>query len=174
MMFPVWWPGDRATFDLNQVTNVTYLLIILVIAVALAPLLHFVPSKRQRKIAGMREYAALHGLFVEFRSLPGVPREREQGRVSAPRGDIIYYGRRLPPQRGKSAERCSWIADEEGWRGLQRRDKPPALLQQLPPSVLAASVDEGSCGIYWQESGDPEEVALVVRVLGDWSGQLRP
>jgi hypothetical protein len=122
----------------------------------------------------MREYAALHGLFVEFRNLPGVPRERKHGSVSAPRGDIIYYGRRLPPQRGKSAERCSWIVDEQGWRGLQRRDTPPALLLQLPPSVLAASVDEGSCGIYWQESGDPAEVEQVVSVLDAWSGQLRP
>lgn len=173
-MFRVWWPSERPIVDLNQVTYLTYLFIILVVAVALAPLLHFVPSKRQRKIAGMREYAALHGLFVEFRNLPGVPREREHGRVSAPRGDIIYYGRRLQPQRGKSAERCSWIVDEQGWRGLQRRDTPPDLLLQLPPSVLAASVDEGSCGVYWQESGDPAEVELVVSVLGAWSGQLRP
>jgi len=51
---------------------VTYLLIIFVIALALAPLSHFVPSKRQRKVVCLREYAAVHGLFVEFRTLPGV------------------------------------------------------------------------------------------------------
>ena len=48
----------------------TFLLIVFVIALALAPLGHFVPSKRQRAIARMREYAAVHGLFVEFRDLP--------------------------------------------------------------------------------------------------------
>ena len=37
----------------------TYLLIIFVIALALAPLSHFVPSKRQREIARLREYAAV-------------------------------------------------------------------------------------------------------------------
>ena len=50
----------------------TYFLIIFVIAVALAPLGHFLPSKRQRKVARMREYAAVHGMFVEFRALPDV------------------------------------------------------------------------------------------------------
>ena len=56
-----------------------YLLIVFVIALALAPLSHFVPSKRQRHIARLREYAAVHGLFVEFRSLPGTARERADG-----------------------------------------------------------------------------------------------
>ncbi len=46
----------------------TYFIIIFVVALALAPLSHFLPSKRQRKVAGMREYAAVHGMFVEFRA----------------------------------------------------------------------------------------------------------
>ncbi len=63
----------------------TYLLIIFVIAVALAPLSHFVPSKRQRQIARMREYAAVHGLFVEFRGVPGRDRVRARDRDGAGR-----------------------------------------------------------------------------------------
>ena len=49
-----------------------YFLILFVLALAIAPLTHFLPSKRQRQIARMREYAALHGMFVEFRKLEGV------------------------------------------------------------------------------------------------------
>ena len=64
-----------------------YVLILFVIALALAPLSHFYPSKRQRLVARMREYAAVHGLFVEFRDLPArgepVPGER--------RAQVIYY-----------------------------------------------------------------------------------
>ena len=70
-----------------------YLLIVFVIALALAPLSHFVPSKRQRHIARLREYAAVHGLFVEFRSLPGTARERADGHT-------IYYAG-LPCQGGQ-------------------------------------------------------------------------
>ena len=63
-----------------------YLLILFIIALALAPLTHFLPSKRQRKVAGLREYAAVHGLFVEFRKLPGS--EREAVRARTPIGAI--------------------------------------------------------------------------------------
>lgn len=152
----------------------SYLLIVLVIAVALAPLSHFVPSKRQRKVAGMREYAAVHGLFVEFRSLPGAPAKGEVSAVSVPRGEIIYYGKRMPPKRRKGSERCSWVVDEQGWRGLDRRDTPPDILPELPATVLAASIDEGSCGIYWQEVGEKADVEQIVRLLEAWSSDLRP
>ena len=74
-----------------------YLLIVFIIFLALAPLSHFVPSKRQRKIARLREYAAVHGLFVEFRHLPGSSREGSPARASGQQ--IIYYGKRLPPAR---------------------------------------------------------------------------
>jgi len=150
---------------------VTYLLIIFIIALALAPLSHFVPSKRQRRIAHLREFAAIHGLFVEFRSLPGEGKSaRRSG--AAPGGDIIYYGRRLPPRRGAPVERGSWICDAEGWRGLDRRAAVPASLLQLPGAILAASVEEASCGIYWQESGSEEDVEQIRQVLEAWSGPL--
>ena len=86
-----------------------YLLIFFIVALALAPLTHFLPSKRQRKVAGLREYAAVHGLFVEFRNLPGS--EQEAVRARTPRGDIIYYGKRLPPPRRGEARRGRWVRD---------------------------------------------------------------
>ena len=73
----------------------TYFIIIFVVAAGAGAAEHFVPSKRQRKVAGMREYAAVHGMFVEFRALPDVG-----GVPCLPRfrGQVIYYGRRLPKQ----------------------------------------------------------------------------
>ncbi|RLA49407.1 MAG: hypothetical protein DRR04_00495 [Gammaproteobacteria bacterium] len=149
----------------------TYLLIIFVIALALAPLSHFVPSKRQRKVARLREYAAVHGLFVEFRTLPGAKNSRQPPRA-APGGDIIYYGKRLPPRRGEPVTRVSWSACQEGWRSLDRRTPVPALLQQLPAGILVAGVSEASCGIYWQESGSQEDVEQIRQVLETWAEQL--
>lgn len=145
-----------------------YLLILFVVAVALAPLSHFVPSKRQRKIARLREYAAVHGLFVEFRKLPGAG---EPGRAAV-HGDVIYYGRRMPPRRGEAVKTASWLRDSVGWRGLDRRQEVPGVLLQLPVGILAAGVDGATCGVYWQESGEEQDVEQIQQVLEAWSGEL--
>lgn len=144
-----------------------YLIILFVIFLALAPLSHFVPSKRQRRVARMREYAAVHGLFVEFRQAPG----SDQRAVS---GETIYYGKRLPPARGEPIKRTAWVVDEQGWRSVGRYVPVPEVLLQLPLEVLAASVDEGSCGVYWSEHGEEETVEQIRSVLDSWSSILRP
>ena len=151
----------------------TYLLIFFVIVVALVPLTHFMPSKRQREIARMREYAAVHGLFVEFRSVPGRASGRIKSRDRAGH-DTIYYGKRLPPAKQKKPEQSqTWLLEAEGWVALGRRLAVPESLVQLPAEVLAASVDEGSCGIYWRESGGVDAVEQIRQVLETWAGQLR-
>ena len=151
----------------------TYLLIIFIIALALAPLSHFVPSKRQRKVARLREYAAVHGLFVEFRTLPGAKSGRKPPAVGAG-GDIIYYGKRLRPRRGEPVAPASWIAGagQQGWQSLDRRAPVPDLLKQLPAGILAAGVSEASCGVYWQESGSEDDVERIRQVLEVWAEQL--
>jgi hypothetical protein len=146
-----------------------YLLILLVIALALAPLTHFLPSKRQRLIAKMREYAAVHGLFVEFRDLPS--RATQQGREER-KQQIIYYGRRLPPSRKDARSRTAWACEDGNWLSLAERTAVPAALEQMPATILAASLDEGSCGIYWLEVGDEADVKQIVSALEAWQGQL--
>lgn len=147
----------------------TYLLIIFVIALALAPLSYFAPSKRQREIARMREYAAVHGLFVEFRDLPGIP-ESAAPRRQVRTGDIIYYGKRRDPRRADGMQAGAWLRDTQGWRSLRRGTAVPCELQQLPAGVLAASADGHSCGVYWQESGGVDSVRQIVRLLDAWNG----
>lgn len=146
----------------------TYLIIIFVIALALAPLSHFVPSKQQRKQASLREAAAVSGLFVEFRELPssGAPGAR------GARTDSIYYGLRLRPSRGRVRRRGAWLCEEGAWRSLGERIAVPDALAQMPEGVLAASVDEASCGIYWREAGDVATVAEIQRLLAQWGEQL--
>ena len=155
----------------------TYLWIFFVIAVALAPLSHFVPSKRQRKVARMREYAAVHGLFVEFRQLPVSAAARARaGAAASGRGqsDTIYYGKRLPPPREKRLPGLAWLCDQQQWRGLDRHTQVPPQLASLPAEVLAASADESSCGVYWKEAGEEAGVEQICRVLEAWSQDLRP
>lgn len=143
-----------------------YLLVIFVIAVALAPLIQFLPSKRQRKIAGLRESAALHGLFVEFRDMPG-----SNIVAKAPVG-VIYYGKRLPIRRSRPVETAAWLLLGDGWRNVGGTRPVTALLQDLPVEILAASVDEFSCGVYWTESAEEGAVEQIQQVLGRWSDEL--
>ena len=138
-----------------------YFLILLVIALALAPLTHFFPSKRQRQLARLREYAAVHGLFVEFRDLPGQ-------RPGAPAEQVIYYGKRLPASRGERRRQRAWLRDGEGWRGLSHRDPAPRAGAAVPPQVLALGEDEGSCGVYWKEDGVIADVEAIVDAISAW------
>lgn len=145
-----------------------YLLILFVIALALAPLSHFFPSKRQRLVARLREYAAVHGLFVEFRDLParGQPVQGER------KAQVIYYGKRLPPSRDVVRTRLAWLRSGEDWTGLGHRQAAHAGLEQLPASIQALGIDEGSCGIYWQEQGEEADVEKIVAALEEWAGAL--
>ena len=148
----------------------TYLLILLLVALAIAPLLHFMPSRRQREQARLRERAALSGLFVEFRDLPGKAEALQ--RLPASERQVIYYGRRLPPSRGKQRRTGSWVRIEEGWRAVGSRLPAPAALASLGPEILGASVDEGSCGVYWREQGDTDTVDRIVTALEAWKDEV--
>ena len=147
------------------------LLILFVVALALAPLTHFLPSKQQRKLARMREYAAVHGLFVEFRDLPA--RAQPASGARARSEQVIYYGKRLPPSRGQPRERTAWLAVDDGWRSLHKRVQQPKAAALFPADVLAIGVDEGSCGIYWREQGEEGDVEQLVTALEAWHEELR-
>jgi len=144
---------------------VIYLLIIFVLALALAPLLHVVPSKYQRRVARLREFAALQGLFVEFRTIPDGTLTVAEGAAHS-KGKTIYYGLRIPATQRVDRQRLAWVNSDEGWRSLPRGGFVPSPLKDLPGVVFAASIDEGSCGIYWQEAGEEADIALIIEVLG--------
>lgn len=144
--------------------QLSYLWIFLVIALALAPLTHFIPTKRQRGVARMREYAAVNGLFVEFRRAPGA--------ADSDRARTLYYGKRLPPTRGEDRLTQAWLRRKDEWKGYNHRTKAPSALRILPRQIAAASIDEASCGVYWQEEGGIDEVELIVDALRAWAGNL--
>ncbi len=159
---------NSRSIDVSQggVWALKYLLILFVIALALAPLIHFLPSKRQRRIARMRETAALQGLYVEFRDLPTLQS------VPAPPGGVIYYGKRLPTSRDRPVEAGAWILAGDGWRSVGRGLPVPCQLQELSVGILAASVDEYSCGVYWTESAEEGAVEQIKQCLEHWCADL--
>lgn len=148
----------------------TYLFIIFVIALALAPLGHFLPSKRQRKVARMREYAAVHGLFVEFREVPVIGGALGSSKSSS--GQVIYYGKRLPARRASPVQTSAWVRVADGWRSVGRRLPVPGELQSFTVDIVAASIDQSSCGVYWTESTGEEGVEHIRQILEHWCEAL--
>ena len=149
----------------------TYIFIAVVVALAVAPLLHFLPTRSQRRQAALREAAALGGLFVEFRDLPGYAPRLE--RMSRNERQVVYYGARLPATRGEARRRQSWWRVDDVWRGApERLQTLPPSLKDLPPEVLAASVDSNSCGVYWREVGEADAVERIIRCVTAWRSDL--
>lgn len=146
-----------------------FLLIAGALLLVLAPLSNFFPTRRQRRQVDLRQAAALCGLFVEFRGLPGQRQAPDPGE-----GEVIYYGLRLPPPRGRSGRRRqAWYRrEDDDWQPMPGAGSAPGLLRQCPAPVLAASVDEGSCGLYWQEQGDAAMVQAMGRLLEQWREEL--
>jgi hypothetical protein len=148
-----------------------YVIVVVVMALAVAPLLHFLPSTAQKRQAAMREAAARAGLFVEFRDLPGYAPRLE--RMHRSERQTVYYGLRLPTARGAARERQAWWRSGNEWRAGPRRLAPlPAALEGLPETVLAAGLDGASCGVYWRESGDVEAVERIAGCLHAWRETL--
>ena len=149
-----------------------WFIVVGVVFLALAPLWHFLPSKRQRHQASLRECAALAGLFVELRDLP-LPRARLE-RLPAAERQVVYYGCRLRPSRSAPQRRHAWYREGGDWRDAPPREPLPALASELPPAVLAIDVGPNTCGLYWREEGDEADVREFASKLLAWRDALTP
>jgi hypothetical protein len=149
---------------------VGYSIIALIVLLALAPLWHFMPTKRQRHQAQLRESAALAGLFVEFRDLPLGP--ERLARLAATERQVLYYGLRLPASRKTTRKRLAWYREREDWNSRPGRLELPPIVAKLPDSILAVGVSEESCGVFWQEQGDESLVREIALLLMQWREDL--
>ncbi|WP_439107066.1 hypothetical protein [Congregibacter sp.] len=149
-----------------------YAIIALVLLLALAPLWHFMPTKRQKHQARLREAAALAGLFVEFRDLPLGP--ERLARLAATERQVLYYGLRLPASRKAARERCAWYREQGTWSSRPGRLELPEIARALPEAVLALGLSEESCGVFWHERGDEAVVQEIADLLKQWRGKIVP
>lgn len=137
----------------------SYLLIIFVIFVALAPLLSMMPSRRQRALADLRQAAASSGLYVKL--------ERE-----GPGEERVYYGCRR--QRGDNkAAPALLVQTPDGWQ--QERGNWPAerlqALSALPAGVGLLREDGEGIALTWDEQGTREDVDAIARALRQLLGR---
>ena len=122
---------------------VTYLWIALVVMVALSPLISMRPTRRQRLIADLRQQAAICGVNVQLRALPGSP---EGGEL------LPYYGRLR--QRGDRPVTANAVYRREG-----------VLFAELPMGVSHVCENLQGVGVFWDERGEEADVRRIDEVL---------
>ena len=146
-----------------------YLLIVLILFLAVVPIFHFRPTRRQRLVTQLRDAALEYGLFVEFRKDDIFNKCNLSS--DADRADIIFYGLRIP--RSVEIEfkkkKEAWLRDQECWSCLTENNEFPFFLNCLPSDILAVSHDTGCFGVYWTERGQVKDVEKISLSLANWA-----
>ncbi|MCX2981435.1 hypothetical protein EYC98_11230 [Halieaceae bacterium IMCC14734] len=142
---------------------VTWVLIIFVVMVALSPLLSMRPSRHQRHLASLREQAALAGMVVQLQQLPDMPDSGLQP----------FYSRRRPREDKQPHPNVVYRRTAQGWL-IGLREIPPEVAEPLaamPEGVSHASASMAGIGVFWDETGNSEDLKLIDsqlrRLLGE-------
>ena len=137
-----------------------YLLIGLLLLVALSPLISIMPTRRQRRLAALRQAAASAGLYVQF--------DRAGDSADTPPGEprAVLYGCRC--QRGDArGEPGVYRREDDQWQA-SAGNWPAARLEallQLPAGVSEIRDDMAGIAVLWDELGEPEDVQVIAQVL---------
>ncbi len=135
----------------------TWLLIVFIVFVALAPLISLMPTRRQKRLAAIRQAAAVAGLQVQLLEPPGPGVDK---RLSA------CYGLRAQ-HRQRLGLTGNFVSEGDGWRNLDRRGSP--LLSELaagfPSGVSHLVLRPDSVMAFWDERGEVAEVETIKQAL---------
>lgn len=151
----------------------TWLIIAIVLLAAFGPVLWLVPSKRDRRLATIREAARTEGLSVEIQHVPktnpsAAERVSPGGVIREPTVECASYSqilrrklRYLPPLRLLKAEGASdgpvlgWIYDPIPDRATQYLERAAEALDELfpglPEDVLGVEISERAAMVFWLE-----------------------
>lgn len=163
----------------------TYLLILLILAIIISPLLWFRQSPRQKMITEMRRLASSRGLRVRLVHAPDA-REGE--------GRLEYAGYTLlwtPDSKPSAFSRMEkWLlvrgtrrgdhSPWEGWQwlGHEANDRLlpviGAVLIALPADVIAVEVNREGVAIVWQERGELADIDRIDTQLKHLRDAIRP
>lgn len=145
-----------------------YLIIFLALAMVLAPLMAFRPTKLVKRQTAFREKAIGLGLQVKIADLP--QSHRAKVRQQDPEQGVIY---RLPfvtdkPLENPELQCCIQVEQSFEWVGKQPpldRDLFEQALADLGDDSVALELSSTGVGLYWREQGEPERVQQVYESL---------
>ena len=141
---------------------VTYLIIILIIAVAIAPLASALPSKAQRREAQLRSYASSIGLTIKLEPIPDIP---ARFRFS-PSPNLVAYRLRDVSGEDRVQDKLLLLREGEQWI-----DTLTESALKLPNDGLlvgeVAVLNRGVTTVFWNEKGDETDVDRLHQLLRD-------
>lgn len=142
---------------------VAWIIILLAIGLVVGPVLYFMPTRRDRRLAAIRLEARRCGLVVELRSVinldaPAEERVSPGGERLAPVHSSVSYAmplrarlETLPPWRLLRSERTGWQFDTERATPSELLGRLRPLLPALPEDAVALELDGGRLACYWLE-----------------------
>lgn len=151
-----------------------YLIIAAVVLLAIAPILWFKPTPRQRQLEALRYTAQRAGLQVRLAKRPDGPADRRQF------DSVLYFVPwTLPPDK-RDPEASRWVivrnsfqgdwSPWEGWRWVtpgprSAREAIAAVLPLLPDSGCALEASSIGVGFYWNERPAVPDAVIPVMLL---------
>lgn len=142
---------------------VTYLIIILIIAVALAPLASALPSKAQRREAQIRSYASSLGLTIKLEPIPDIP---ARFRFS-PSPNLVAYRLREATSGDGVQDKLLLLRMEGKWIDASTESAVNLSVDDGPLGAEIAIVNRGVATIFWNERGDEADVDRLHQLLRD-------
>ena len=138
-----------------------YVLILLGLAVVIAPLVSVMPSKSQRAKAALRDEARGRSFRVSLRPLPAVP-PRFRLQVDT---ELACYERRLPQSSPVANPGESFVCVEGAWSPTQGAGNAPDWLAELPEGVVYAERVEQAVSIFWDEKMGSEGLSMLCQAI---------
>lgn len=174
----------------------TWLIIAVVLLAAFGPVLWLLPSRRDRRLAALRQAAREAGLVVEIKRIPKTnPRPEERvsagGVVREPVRDCAAYQwllqrrlKHLPAWRLLRQEGASdgpwpdWVFEPHVRASEPHLDEVMSLMRRelgsLPAGVIGLEAGERAVLVYWLEGADSgtDDVATIASTLKVLEAQL--
>lgn len=150
----------------------SYLIILFVVALALAPIMALKPSKQQKHLIKLRDCARQLGLQVQVCEMPQTHRQQVR-REDTESGVVYRLLWRHPLAKVRQIQFLLLRAETE--RNTAPEPVLTALqdcLAQLPEVIAAIEFTHIGVAVYWQEQGDVAEVEAISRQLSGLKDRL--
>ena len=124
-----------------------YVLIVLGLAVVIAPLMSAMPSKSQRAKAALRDQARACNLRVSLRPLPPIPARFR----FASDDEFACYEKRLPASLHVAGRDERFVSVDGEWSPTSGVSTAPRWLSALPSGAAFVELSEQTVSIFWNE-----------------------
>ena len=138
-----------------------YVLIVLGLAVVIAPLMSAMPSKSQRAKAALRDQARACNLRVSLRPLPAIPPRFR----FASDDEFACYGRRLSRPLHVAGRDERFVSIDGEWSSTTGVSTAPKWLSALPSGVAFVELSEQTVSIFWNEKEGVEGLHMLLQAI---------